>query len=1311
MSSGANVRRMVARYEGDISPIKQKLAELVRLHEAMEKKTLGASRASVKHINDTDKAVERLNKTVGQVGTNHEEIAKKAKVSGEETVRHADKTAAAMSRIRLAYAGIAGVVGTLMASSFVQLADSAKQVDNQLQAIGAGSDAAKKKIYALAIETRTPLDATVGLLRSISKSLPNQELDETIRQVGTLNRLLTIGGLDAGQRGSVVLQFGQALQSGVLSGDELRALRESAPIELMDAIAKRAGGTTEQLRKMGEQGVITRDIMIGALQDLEQVSKDKFGGFQMTVSEATGVFRTALVGVAGDVDKAIGATATMADLIAGTATFLTDYSGAAVVLAESLSMVAQLALVAAGAKGLAGLTPVLVAGGRAALTTGTALVSLSGAMGVTGAAGVVMSRGLASSTGAMIALRTAAGGLMTMMGGPLGVAIFATAATLLIFNKAVVDFDEAIGSARDNIEQFNGTVASVGTIQQEIASDSERLKTVNEEITRAIEDQATAAEAVAVREKAAIEGRIAKNRELLEIQRALARDELARVQINIATARSQLAGQSRTGLQNFAVMGGFGRDAEEERRVIEARREEIVAKSQRGESLNSDEVQWLQNYQDLITLMDQAESKQAEFTDALEGAATAHIAAWRRVQAERTATIQKDREAIQALGQDEAARDKKIADLQRQREQVVRALRDPNMTVEDRGTALNALRAADEELAKLRNVSNRVEEARRKYDELKVSMAGAAGAFDRDGTLRVLMNEINNSLDDVIEAGDDVDSITLSRLEQAIQGATTVAEGLGGELRKIADQSFDKVADNFDRLRGRLSNMGAPYGAEMANASNPNYYQQGYNRNRDTPAGSQNEELVRASIDAAQRLGIAAEDLLSVIMLESKGSPSIRGGAGNRHIGLIQFGEEEQRRYGANQGQTVTEQMEAVVKYMLDRGVRPGMPIENIYAAVNAGRANLTERGDTANGGIVGNIREFTTGPQMQPYRAMARGLLGAYAPEASDQETASQESIRLAETRAQKQKEYLDSIAEGNVRLALEARLVGETEQERSRILRIHEEEQKALEAGLNLDEKRAGQTMTLREEIERRVETEVNLEAQREAAADAARAKEEKHQERMAQLEEERNNKKAFQREIEQDINQLIASSVLRTGDWRDMAGQLLQKLGEALVMQALFNDGPLGGGGGGGLIGGATKIIGSWLGGGFTKSANGNIMTPDGPLPLNRYAKGGIARSAQVSIFGEGRQPEAYVPLPDGRTIPVTIKEPEVPKLGMGMSGGNVGVDISLNNEMLEAKITRTSGPLAANITQRGLDNFSRTEMPTRVRGINSDPKRSG
>lgn len=53
-----------------------------------------------------------------------------------------------------------------------------------------------------------------------------------------------------------------------------------------------------------------------------------------------------------------------------------------------------------------------------------------------------------------------------------------------------------------------------------------------------------------------------------------------------------------------------------------------------------------------------------------------------------------------------------------------------------------------------------------------------------------------------------------------------------------------------------------------------------------------------------------------------------------------------------------------------------------------------------------------------------------------------------------------------------------------------------------------------------------------------------------------------------------------------------------------------------------------------------AGGGVMTPGGPLPLHSYARGGIASSAQVAIFGEGSMNEAFVPLPDGRRIPVNM-----------------------------------------------------------------------
>ena len=53
-----------------------------------------------------------------------------------------------------------------------------------------------------------------------------------------------------------------------------------------------------------------------------------------------------------------------------------------------------------------------------------------------------------------------------------------------------------------------------------------------------------------------------------------------------------------------------------------------------------------------------------------------------------------------------------------------------------------------------------------------------------------------------------------------------------------------------------------------------------------------------------------------------------------------------------------------------------------------------------------------------------------------------------------------------------------------------------------------------------------------------------------------------------------------------------------------------------------------------------ADGGVMSSDGAIPLKAYSSGGIANSPQLAIYGEGSMNEAYVPLPDGRSIPVTM-----------------------------------------------------------------------
>lgn len=78
-------------------------------------------------------------------------------------------------------------------------------------------------------------------------------------------------------------------------------------------------------------------------------------------------------------------------------------------------------------------------------------------------------------------------------------------------------------------------------------------------------------------------------------------------------------------------------------------------------------------------------------------------------------------------------------------------------------------------------------------------------------------------------------------------------------------------------------------------------------------------------------------------------------------------------------------------------------------------------------------------------------------------------------------------------------------------------------------------------------------------------------------------------------------------------------------------------------------------------FFGFADGGVMTAEGPLPLRGYASGGIANSPQLAVFGEGSRPEAYVPLPDGRTIPVTMSGGSDGGMGAGHVF-NISVSVS-------------------------------------------------
>lgn len=133
-----------------------------------------------------------------------------------------------------------------------------------------------------------------------------------------------------------------------------------------------------------------------------------------------------------------------------------------------------------------------------------------------------------------------------------------------------------------------------------------------------------------------------------------------------------------------------------------------------------------------------------------------------------------------------------------------------------------------------------------------------------------------------------------------------------------------------------------------------------------------------ALIASAQRIGADPLDYATVISYETGGTfnPSIRGGAGNRHIGLIQFGIPEQQKYGVSQSQSFEEQLPAVEGYLTDRGFKRGMGILDLYSTINAGGPGRYNASDAGNGGAPGTVADKVN-TQMGAHRAKAAAFLG----------------------------------------------------------------------------------------------------------------------------------------------------------------------------------------------------------------------------------------------------------------------------------------------------------------------------------------------
>ena len=271
--------------------------------------------------------------------------------------------------------GIAGILGSQTVQLVKQVSETADAYQNLEArvklATGAQGDfrATFGQVYEVALRTNTSLDSTGELFSRIARA--GKEIGvsqgEALRLTETINQAVQLSGSSAQASDAAVTQLIQALQSGVLRGDEFNSVMEQAP-RLAQALADGLGTTTGELRKMAEAGQLSSRTVIQALQGQAAVLQSEFSQLPQTVGRALENLTTAWTRYVGEASQAHGVTKTAADLINSLAGNLDTV--AAVLFGVTKAVVAYKA---------AGLAASFIEGGVAARTAQAAIVAKTAA--------------------------------------------------------------------------------------------------------------------------------------------------------------------------------------------------------------------------------------------------------------------------------------------------------------------------------------------------------------------------------------------------------------------------------------------------------------------------------------------------------------------------------------------------------------------------------------------------------------------------------------------------------------------------------------------------------------------------------------------------------------------------------------------------------------------------------------------------------------------------------------------------------------------------------------------------------------------
>ncbi|MEG9137336.1 tape measure protein [Acinetobacter baumannii] len=241
-----------------------------------------------------------------------------------------------MDSLSVATRALAGhMAGLLTVGSAISKMDTYTGLQNRLKLVTNNQvelNKATEDTFRIAQKTYSAWDSVLQVYQRFSDNAKtlNLTMDDTARLTETVSKAVAISGASAEAADAALVQFGQALASGTLRGEELNSVMEQTPA-LAKAIAKGMGITVGELRSVAAEGKITSQEIVKALRNVESDVDALFAKTDITIGQSLTLLNNEITKFVGEAGKGSGAAQVLA--------------GSVQTLASNLDLIADGALV------------------------------------------------------------------------------------------------------------------------------------------------------------------------------------------------------------------------------------------------------------------------------------------------------------------------------------------------------------------------------------------------------------------------------------------------------------------------------------------------------------------------------------------------------------------------------------------------------------------------------------------------------------------------------------------------------------------------------------------------------------------------------------------------------------------------------------------------------------------------------------------------------------------------------------------------------------------------------------------------------